>query len=108
MTVAAGCALAALALVGCASPSGKPDGKPSAAETAGPSVDSDAPVPVIAADFPDPDVLLVGGTYYAYATQPLDGSVNVALATSTDLRTWTVEVMDPLPELPSWATNGRT
>ena len=67
-----------------------------------------APVPVLDQDFPDPDVLLVDGTYYAYATQPRDGSVNVQMATSTDLQGWEVQVADPLPELPAWATNGRT
>lgn len=53
-------------------------------------------------------MLRVADTYYAYATQANDGSVNVQLATSNDLETWEVEVTDPLPELPSWATNGRT
>ncbi len=30
------------------------------------------------------------------------------MATSTDLKTWDVQVQDPLPELPAWATNGHT
>ena len=64
--------------------------------------------PVLDQDFPDPDILRVDGTYYAYATQPADESVNVQMATSTDLETWEVQAQDPLPELPAWATNGRT
>lgn len=63
---------------------------------------------VLEQNFPDPDVLRVGDTYYAYATQANDGSVNVQMATSGDLQTWRVEVEDPLPQLPTWATNGRT
>ena len=53
-------------------------------------------------------MLEVDGTYYAFATQRSDNSRNVQLATSTDLRTWTVQRTDALPELPSWATSGRT
>ncbi len=67
-----------------------------------------APGPVIDQDFPDPDVLRVGGTYYAYATQPTGGGRNLQMATSTDLRKWTVATADPLPRLPAWAISGRT
>jgi arabinan endo-1,5-alpha-L-arabinosidase len=67
-----------------------------------------SPAPVIDQDFPDPDLLKVGGTYYAYATQPKDGSSNLQLATSADLKSWVVASRDPLPKLPAWATNGRT
>lgn len=63
---------------------------------------------VLEQDFPDPDVLRAGDRYYAYATQPSDGSANIAMATSTDLRSWEPAVTDPLPELPGWATTGRT
>jgi len=69
---------------------------------------SSAPQPVIDQDFRDPDLLLVEGTYYAYATQRVDGSHNVQLATSTDLSTWEVAEQDVLPTLPAWATSGRT
>jgi arabinan endo-1,5-alpha-L-arabinosidase len=75
---------------------------------AGTSTSAAAPAPVIDQDFPDPDVLKVGSTYYAYATQPKDGSSNISMATSPDLTTWTVSPKDPLPTLPSWATNGHT
>jgi arabinan endo-1,5-alpha-L-arabinosidase len=67
-----------------------------------------APTPVIDQNFPDPDVLHVGDTYYAYATQSQDNSTNIQMATSKDLKTWTVADTDPLPKLPAWATNGRT
>ena len=111
-TALAACAVAAAALVGCGSTAGEeaagPTSPASATVPSGESDPADALAAVVEQDFPDPDVLLVGDTYHAYATQPRDGSVNVQVATSTDLRTWTVEVMDPLPELPAWATSGRT
>lgn len=68
-------------------------------EAAGPSFAIDA-------DFPDPDVLVVGGTYYAYATN--SPAAHVQLATSPDARTWTVSSTNPLPTLPSWASPGKT
>lgn len=63
-------------------------------------------VPVIDSDFPDPALLTVGPTRYAYATN--GGGRNVRLATSTDGQTWTVLDIDPLPVLGAWATVGRT
>jgi beta-xylosidase len=61
--------------------------------------------PVYAGDFPDPSVLLIQGTYWAYAT----GSVgrNLQVMSSTDLHSWTTPV-DPLPTLPRWASPGKT
>ncbi len=56
--------------------------------------------PVLDADFPDPDVLKVGDTYYAYATNT-EGA-NIQVAASTDLVTWT-SLGDALPALPAWA-----
>ncbi|RMB61534.1 family 43 glycosylhydrolase [Tessaracoccus antarcticus] len=55
--------------------------------------------PVIKENFPDPDVLQVGGTYHAYATNS-DG-VNVQHATSKNLRTWT-ERPDAMPTVGDW------
>ncbi len=52
-------------------------------------------------DFPDPDVTLVGSTYYAYATNSVSG--NIQIIESTDLTHWTA-VGNALPNLPSWAT----
>ena len=51
-------------------------------------------------DFPDPDVMLVGSTYYAYATNSVGG--NVQIIESSDLTHWTA-VGTALPQLPSWA-----
>ncbi|WP_285472989.1 family 43 glycosylhydrolase [Actinoplanes sp. NBRC 101535] len=56
--------------------------------------------PVIDQNFADPDVMKVGGTYYAYATNS-DGR-NIKWATSTDLVTWQVRESDALPALGAW------
>jgi hypothetical protein len=61
--------------------------------------------PVYPYDFPDPDVIEVGGTYYAYGTNTASG--NVQIITSTDLAHWTL-VGNALPQLASWATPGYT
>ena len=62
-------------------------------------------VPVIDRDFPDPDVLLVDGTWFAYATN--DAESNVQVATSTDLLEWTA-LPDAMPVLPDWVEVGDT
>ncbi|MFZ0250175.1 MAG: glycoside hydrolase family 43 protein [Acidimicrobiales bacterium] len=56
-------------------------------------------------DFPDPSVMLVGRTYYAYATNSVAG--NIQIIDSTDLTTWTA-VGNALPVLPAWATANDT
>ena len=84
----AGTVLAAMLLAGCA---------------AAPAVSPGEPV--IDSDFPDPDVLLVDGTYFAYATN--DAQSNVQVATSTDLVTWRA-LPDAFPELPDWVVPGDT
>jgi beta-xylosidase len=56
-------------------------------------------------DFPDPDVVLVGSTYYAYATNSVAG--NIQIIESTDLTTWN-PVGNALPSLPGWATPDAT
>ena len=56
-------------------------------------------------DFPDPDVILVGSTYYAYATNSVAG--NIQIISSTDLTHWAA-VGDALPSLPAWATPDET
>ena len=38
-------------------------------------------------DFPDPFVLMVGGTYYAYATNSVEG--NIQIIQSSDRTHWT-------------------
>ncbi|WP_222194206.1 family 43 glycosylhydrolase [Modestobacter italicus] len=55
--------------------------------------------PVIDANFPDPDVLLVDGVYHAYATNS-DGQ-NVQHRTSRDLVHWRAQA-DVLPVLGNW------
>jgi Glycosyl hydrolases family 43 len=52
-------------------------------------------------DFPDPDVLQVGGTYFAYATNSVGG--NIQIIESTDLTTWKA-AGNALPQLPPWAS----
>lgn len=52
-------------------------------------------------DFADPDVILVGSTHYAYATNSVSG--NIQIIESTDLTHWNA-VGSALPKLPSWAT----
>jgi len=105
--VAALATVAAVVLAGC-SDSGTDGATGSTASTAATPTGPTALVPVIDQDFPDPDTLQVDDTYYAYATQPASGAVNVQLARSTDLASWEVLDADPLPRLPSWATTGRT
>jgi beta-xylosidase len=56
--------------------------------------------PVIRADFPDPDVIQVGTTYYAFATG--GSGHNIQAATSTDLVSWHL-LSDALPGLPRWS-----
>jgi hypothetical protein len=46
-------------------------------------------------NFPDPSVLVDGGTYYAYATAT--GGSYLPVMTSTDLRTWTARPRHPQP-----------
>lgn len=56
--------------------------------------------PVLKSDFPDPGIINVDGTYYAYATN-VTGK-NVQVAKSSDLIKWTV-LTDAMPALPKWA-----
>jgi Glycosyl hydrolases family 43 len=56
-------------------------------------------------DFPDPDVILVGRTYFAYATNSVAG--NIQIIDSTDLTDWTA-VGNALPKLPAWASANYT
>jgi len=71
--------------------------------TARTSLDIDAPA--FDADAPDPDVIRVGSTYYAYTTGTY--LTNIPVLTSTDLQTW-VRAGDALPVMPSWSEPGRT
>lgn len=79
-------------------------GEPAASSSpAGPETDGN---PVLDEDFPDPDILEVDGTYYAYATNT--ATLNVQVATSTDLESWEMSDADALPDLPSWVIPGKT
>ena len=59
-------------------------------------------------DFPDPWIMRIGGTYYAYATTSYN--LNLPMTTSTDLRTWIARPATPdapagdaLPRPAVWA-----
>jgi len=56
--------------------------------------------PVYKHDFPDPHVIRVDDTYYAYSTNT--GGTNIPVLTSTDLVNWDSRG-DALPALPKWA-----
>src|SRR5947207_2590990 len=84
----------AVVLAACAAPAPEPE-----------SEQQPAFVPVIDRDFPDPDVLLVDGVWFAYATN--DAQSNVQVATSTDLMEWTT-LPDAMPVLPDWVLPGDT
>lgn len=56
--------------------------------------------PVYKHDFPDPHLLRVDDTYYAYSTNT--GGTNIPVLTSTDLVHWD-NLGDALPALPKWA-----
>lgn len=62
--------------------------------------------PVIPEDFPDPFILTVGKTFYAYATNNARNQ-NVPYQTSSDLVHWTPGG-DAMPQLPRWADVGLT
>ena len=61
---------------------------------------------VLDQDFPDPSVIKVGGTYWAWATQTFLGNgqrINIQSASSTDLVHWSYHG-DALPVKPVWST----
>ena len=60
--------------------------------------------PVITSNFPDPFLLKVDDTWYAYATN--SNGRNVQVATSTNLVSWEIG-RDALPGLPSWVNLSR-
>jgi arabinan endo-1,5-alpha-L-arabinosidase len=92
------------------SPTAAPTADAASAPTSGPTAIATPAAdqfvnPVIDQDFPDPDVLKVGDTYYAYATNA--GAANVQGARSTDLVSWE-PVLGVFPSLPPWARAGLT
>lgn len=70
---------------------------PEAARTVHPGV-------MVDADFPDPDILRAGSTYYAYSTSSWAGRTPVASAPSPT-GPWSVRG-DALPQKPAWAGDG--
>lgn len=97
-----------IGLAACA-PSGGPGGGDASASTpasAGAGA-GEFTNPVIAENFPDPHILRVGDTYYAYATG--SANANIQVARSADLVSWEL-LSDALPELPLWqiASQSRT
>jgi GH43 family beta-xylosidase len=64
--------------------------------------------PVFNFNFPDPTVINVDGTYYAYATRgTYNGKVNnIQLASSKDLFHWKY-LGDALPQKPTWASHSQ-
>ncbi|HEU0292892.1 MAG TPA: glycoside hydrolase family 43 protein [Anaerolineales bacterium] len=77
-------------------PTENPTLTPGATEISGPSFTN----PVYKSDFPDPHVILVGDTYYAYSTT--GGTTNIHVITSKDLVNWE-NLGDALPALPKWS-----
>ncbi|GAA3771808.1 hypothetical protein GCM10022225_68900 [Plantactinospora mayteni] len=74
-----------------------------------PGVAAAATVPatlVIGSDFPDPDVIRHGNTYYAYSTN--NGNGNVPVATASSLTGPWTRRPDALPSLGAWASGGLT
>ena len=61
--------------------------------------------PVYNSDFPDPFVMRVGSSYYAYATN--GGGATVQILQSSDLVNWQA-LSDAFGNLPAWATPGWT
>src|SRR5437868_5802819 len=59
--------------------------------------------PVLDRDFPDPDMLKAGDTYYAYATE--SGGVTIQTARSSDLVQWQM-LGNALSVLPPWVKPG--
>jgi arabinan endo-1,5-alpha-L-arabinosidase len=108
VALAAGALLTA-ALAACGGSASSSSSSPaSGTASAGSPSASAAPAAVLDEDFPDPDLMNAGGTWYAYATQRTGPFGNLQVATSKDLRVWNLLSTDPLPTLPAWATAGRT
>jgi len=67
--------------------------------------------PVISSDFPDPAIIKVGDTWYAFGTQSVYDytDVKVQIATSTDFYTWSLRGgQDVLRNLPAWVDTSST
>ncbi|MFJ1511519.1 family 43 glycosylhydrolase [Cellulosimicrobium funkei] len=100
-------ALVALGLVvsGAAAATAAPSAATAAVTTADAAAVAPTISPVVDANFPDPDILLVDGVYHAYATN--DQGRNVQHRTSTDLVTWSAP-NDVAPDLGAWVSEACT
>ncbi|KAF2235082.1 glycoside hydrolase family 43 protein [Viridothelium virens] len=58
--------------------------------------------PVITQNFPDPSIIKVGSTWWAFATESAGTGINIPMASSTDFKTWIVTSQDALPNTPPW------
>jgi beta-xylosidase len=57
--------------------------------------------PVIKANFPDPCIINVNDTWWAFSTN--SGGINIQVASSPDFQTWTLHAgQDALPTPPAW------
>ena len=62
----------------------------------------------ITANFPDPSIIKVNGTWYAFATHTRGTDVKIQVAQSTNFEDWTIvknadgSQFDALPVLPAW------
>lgn len=93
---------ATLVLLGvCAATTAATTAQASAPRSANPDVFG----PVYSGNFPDPSILVVGNTYYAYSTQ--SGGSNIPVMSSDDLVHWDT-LGDALPTVPTWASSGFT
>ena len=60
------------------------------------------------ANFPDPGVIQVGSTWYAFATRTKGSNLHIQIAQSSDFNTWTIvnnadgSQKDALPTVPAW------
>jgi beta-xylosidase len=65
--------------------------------------------PVYGGDFPDPSIIRVNNTYYAFATQSAGGHPVIQRLTSTDHLHWKVTAEpEALKALPAWADDSGT
>lgn len=103
VALAAALGVVVAGLTGCSGDGGSSTGPSSGAGSAGTPA---GPGFAIDQDFADPSVLVDGGTAYAFATNT--PGFTVREATSRDLKSWTLNDSDALPQLPAWASPGRT
>ena len=95
--LAAALSLVTLLAAGCSGGSDDADPPGEAAPSAAPDTFSN---PVLDTDYPDPDIVQDGDTWYSYATGQA-GSSAIQVSSSTDLVTWS-EPEDALPSRPDW------